>query len=120
VISSYELIPYQRCMSELVFEVVQESHGGYCAECLTESIGDAFDEAAIRAMRVTHQRRRYRLCHSSATGYAMRVKGLLCGLDTSAAAHSRKCAPLDLRLVQRLYGNGTVAANRRSEQSIVG
>ena len=25
-------------MSELVFEVVQESDGGYCAECLTESI----------------------------------------------------------------------------------
>ena len=25
-------------MSELVFEVVQESDGGYCAECLTENI----------------------------------------------------------------------------------
>ena len=25
-------------MQELVFEVVQESDGGYCAECLTESI----------------------------------------------------------------------------------
>ncbi len=25
-------------MGELVFEVVQESDGGYCAECLTESI----------------------------------------------------------------------------------
>ena len=25
-------------MSELVFEVTQESDGGYCAECLTESI----------------------------------------------------------------------------------
>lgn len=25
-------------MSELVFEVVQEADGGYCAECLTESI----------------------------------------------------------------------------------
>ncbi|MBC7924867.1 MAG: 2-phospho-L-lactate guanylyltransferase [Bryobacteraceae bacterium] len=25
-------------MSELVFEVVQEEDGGYCAECLTESI----------------------------------------------------------------------------------
>lgn len=25
-------------MSELVFEVTQESDGGFCAECLTESI----------------------------------------------------------------------------------
>ena len=25
-------------MTELVFEVVQESDGGYCAECLTENI----------------------------------------------------------------------------------
>ncbi len=25
-------------MSEIVFEVIQESDGGYCAECLTESI----------------------------------------------------------------------------------
>ena len=25
-------------MGELVFEVIQEADGGYCAECLTESI----------------------------------------------------------------------------------
>ena len=25
-------------MDELVFEVLQEADGGYCAECLTESI----------------------------------------------------------------------------------
>ena len=31
-------MPYHRRMQELVFEVVQESDGGYCAECLTESI----------------------------------------------------------------------------------
>jgi hypothetical protein len=34
-------------MRELVFEVVQESDGGYCAECLTESIfteADTWDE----------------------------------------------------------------------------
>jgi hypothetical protein len=34
-------------MAELVFEVVQESDGGYCAECLTESMfteGDTWDE----------------------------------------------------------------------------
>ena len=34
-------------MAELVFEVVQESDGGFCAECLTENIftqGDTWDE----------------------------------------------------------------------------
>jgi predicted RNase H-like HicB family nuclease len=34
-------------MDELIFEVVQESDGGYCAECLTENIftqGDSWDE----------------------------------------------------------------------------
>ncbi len=34
-------------MSELVFEVTQEGDGGYCAECLTESIvteGNTWDE----------------------------------------------------------------------------
>lgn len=34
-------------MTELVFEVVQEGDGGYCAECLTENIfteGDTWDE----------------------------------------------------------------------------
>lgn len=34
-------------MKELVFEVVQEADGGYCAECLTESIftqADSWDE----------------------------------------------------------------------------
>ena len=34
-------------MNELVFEVVQEADGGYCAECLTESIftqADSWDE----------------------------------------------------------------------------
>ena len=29
---------YHRRMQELAFEVVQDSDGGYCAECLTESI----------------------------------------------------------------------------------
>jgi hypothetical protein len=40
-------MPYDGPMSELVFEVVQESDGGYCAECLTENIfteGDTWDE----------------------------------------------------------------------------
>ena len=34
-------------MHELVFEVAQDSDGGYCAECLTENIfteGDTWDE----------------------------------------------------------------------------
>jgi predicted RNase H-like HicB family nuclease len=34
-------------MSELVFEVTQESDGGYCAECLTENIftqGDSWQD----------------------------------------------------------------------------
>ena len=34
-------------MNEIVFEVTQEADGGYCAECLTESIftqGDNWDE----------------------------------------------------------------------------
>lgn len=34
-------------MSELVFEVVQEADGGFCAECLTEAIftqGDTWEE----------------------------------------------------------------------------
>jgi hypothetical protein len=36
-------------MAELVFEVVQESDGVYCAECLTEGIfteADRWDEIA--------------------------------------------------------------------------
>lgn len=34
-------------MSEIIFEVTQEGDGGYCAECLTESIftqGDSWKE----------------------------------------------------------------------------
>jgi predicted RNase H-like HicB family nuclease len=34
-------------VSELVFEVLQEADGGYCAECLTENIftqGDTWEE----------------------------------------------------------------------------
>ncbi len=37
-------------MNELVFEVMQEADGGYCAECLTESImtqADTWDELRI-------------------------------------------------------------------------
>jgi predicted RNase H-like HicB family nuclease len=37
--------------SELIFEVTQEADGGYCAECLTESIftqGDSWE--GLRAM----------------------------------------------------------------------
>ena len=38
---------YSVIMNELVFEVTQESDGGFVAECLTESIiteGDSWDE----------------------------------------------------------------------------
>src|SRR3954469_1247239 len=52
----YELMPYHRRMSELVFEVVQESDGGYCAECLTESIfteGDTWDELRKNVLEAT-------------------------------------------------------------------
>ena len=41
------LVPYDVYMAELVFEVVQEADGGYCAECLTENIfteGNKWDE----------------------------------------------------------------------------
>ena len=34
-------------MAELVFEILQEADGGYCAECLTENIfteGDTWEE----------------------------------------------------------------------------
>jgi predicted RNase H-like HicB family nuclease len=37
-------------MNELVFEVIQEADGGYCAECLTESIvtqADTWDELRV-------------------------------------------------------------------------
>ncbi len=40
-------------MMELVFEVVQEADGGYCAECLTENIftqGETWDELRQNAL----------------------------------------------------------------------
>jgi hypothetical protein len=43
-------------MPELVFEVVQEADGGYCAECLTESIftqGDTWDELRKNVLEAT-------------------------------------------------------------------
>jgi len=43
-------------MHELVFEVVQESDGGYCAECLTESNfteGDTWDELRTNVLEAT-------------------------------------------------------------------
>lgn len=52
-------------MNELVFEVVQEADGGYCAECLTESIftqADSWDELrrnvleAVNAFSLTGMR----------------------------------------------------------------
>ena len=40
-------------MSELVFDVVQEGYGGYCAECLTENIvtqGDSWEELRAKVI----------------------------------------------------------------------
>ncbi|MFZ4695907.1 MAG: type II toxin-antitoxin system HicB family antitoxin [Verrucomicrobiia bacterium] len=37
-------------MSELIFEVLQEADGGFCAECLTEAIftqGDTWEELRV-------------------------------------------------------------------------
>ena len=44
---------YDEGMAELVFEVIQEADGGYCAECLTENIvtqGDNWDELRSNAV----------------------------------------------------------------------
>jgi hypothetical protein len=44
-------------MNELVFEVVQEADGGYCAECLTESIftqADSWDELRRNVIEVVN------------------------------------------------------------------
>ena len=49
-------MPYHSFMSELVFEVVQEPDGGYCAECLTESIfteGDTWDQLRRNVLEAT-------------------------------------------------------------------
>ena len=43
-------------MAELVFEVVQESDGGYCAECLTENFftqGDTWEELRRNVIEAT-------------------------------------------------------------------
>ena len=48
--------PYHEFMPELVFEVVQESDGGYCAECLTERIfteADTWDELRRNVLEAT-------------------------------------------------------------------
>jgi hypothetical protein len=49
-------MPYDGRMAELVFEVVQESDGGYCAECLTENIftqGDTWEELRRNVIEAT-------------------------------------------------------------------
>jgi hypothetical protein len=43
-------------MTDLVFEAVQETDGGYCAECLTENIftqGSTWDELRINVIDAT-------------------------------------------------------------------
>ena len=47
---------YHGRMRELLFEVVQESDGGYCAECLTENIfteGDTWEELRKNVIEAT-------------------------------------------------------------------
>jgi predicted RNase H-like HicB family nuclease len=50
------MMPYHGRMAELVFEVVQEQDGGYCAECLTENIftqGDTWEELRRNVVEAT-------------------------------------------------------------------
>jgi hypothetical protein len=49
-------MPYHGPMRELVFEVVQEGDGGYCAECLTENIfteGDTWEQLRSSVLEAT-------------------------------------------------------------------
>jgi len=49
-------VPYYGYMDELVFEVLQEADGGYCAECLTENIfteADTWDELRKNVIEAT-------------------------------------------------------------------
>ena len=49
-------MPYYGHMSELVFEVLQEEDGGYCAECLTENIfteGDTWAQLRENVLEAT-------------------------------------------------------------------
>ena len=49
-------MPYHMGMAELVFEVVQEADGGYCAECLTENIfteGDTWQQLRENVLEAT-------------------------------------------------------------------
>ena len=49
-------MPYDTDMAELVFEVVQEADGGYCAECLTESIfteADSWEQLRENVLEAT-------------------------------------------------------------------
>ena len=51
-----EGLPYDVGMDELVFEVVQEADGGYCAECLTENIfteAETWDELRKNVIEAT-------------------------------------------------------------------
>ncbi len=47
---------YHGHMADLVFEVVQEGDGGYCAECLTENIfteGDTWEQLRANVVEAT-------------------------------------------------------------------
>jgi hypothetical protein len=54
--SGERVLAYHNRMAELVFEVIQEGDGGYCAECLTENIfteGDTWDELRKNVLEAT-------------------------------------------------------------------
>jgi hypothetical protein len=54
---SARLHGYHEFMDELVFEVVQEPDGGFCAECLTENIftqGDSWDDLRRNVREAVH------------------------------------------------------------------
>ena len=54
--SAERVLAYHNRMAELVFEVIQEGDGGYCAECLTENIfteGDTWDELRRNVLEAT-------------------------------------------------------------------
>ena len=52
----HSTVPYHRGMPDLVFEVVQEADGGYCAECLTENSfteGDTWEQLRENVLEAT-------------------------------------------------------------------
>lgn len=68
-----------RGMGELVFEVVQESDGGYCAECLTESVFTQADSWVELRRNVIEAVAAYHFDRTAPTSVVLRGSGLLPG-----------------------------------------